>query len=158
MQKATNNSGLNEEEAIQYVSDVGAIGQFLNETAQKVAELLPAMWEDRLFHETTTRETSTALRALRDAVRNLEIIDGYIREKIKAAKKGQTLGLFEAKEAVEAKLQAEEIEDDEVKLTFTSKPFPEGRDSEEVKEWMEQQAMDFDTALENFAYQIRHGG
>jgi len=161
MNKAEN-SGLNEEDQKRYVTDVGDTGSLLQAATAQLVRLIPRMWRGQLQNMDTLQVVATLRGVLVEGTSNVEILEAYLREWIKAAKKGQTLSLTDARTMV-LKARAADIVnavefDDEIKFVFTSAELPEGLGDGDVSMWKARVIAEFESQLTGFLSQVTEGG
>ncbi len=157
-----NKTGMSTEDQKRYVSDVGATGSIIQEASSELLKLLPLMWTGQLRELETLKVVATIRAAMVEGSANVEILEAYLREWIKAGKKGETLSLTDARTMV-LKARAEDIVkaitfDDAIKFSFTgSEEFPEGDTPEEQKRWMLRAYVEFETSIQGFMANVSEG-
>lgn len=159
MDETEDRSGMSDEEQKRYVSDVGDTGSVLQSALTELLKLLPLMWTGQLRGLETLKVVAEIRAALVEGVSNVEILEAYLREWIKAGKKGQTLSLADARTMV-LKARAEDIVkavtfDDDTKFTYTtSDNFPESDTPEEQRRWMLRAYAEFETSILGFVKNV----
>jgi hypothetical protein len=160
MKRRTN---MSDEEQKRYVTDVGDTGSLLHGASSELLKLLPLMWEGKAQATDTLAVVAAIREAMVEGVSNVEILEAYLREWIKAAKKGEALTLTDARTAV-LQERAETVVgalsfDDEIKFTFTSfESFPEGETDEEViRRWKLRVYAEFELDLDGFLQNVAAG-
>jgi hypothetical protein len=158
-EKSDENSGLSEQDQKRYVTDVGDTGSLLQSATTQLVRLLPRMWRGQLRNLDTLQVVAKIREALVQGVSNVEILESYLREWIKAGKKGQELSLVDARTMI-LKAKAEDVVsaikfDDEIRFTFTSPEFPEGEGN--VEQWAQRTRAEFDSQLQGFLANVSSG-
>jgi len=153
---------MTEEDQKRYVSDVGDTGSILQAATHELVKLIPRMWRGQLQNIDTLQVVATLREAMVEGLSNVEVLEAYLREWIKAGKKGQTLSLTDARTMI-LKARAEDIVkavtfDDEIKFAFTnSEQFPEGDTPEEQRRWMVRAYAEFELAIQGFVANVSEG-
>lgn len=152
-------TGMSDEDQKRYVTDVGDTGSILQAASAELLKLLPRMWHGQLQNLDTLKILATLRSAMIEGMSNVEVLEAYLREWIRAGKKGETLSLTGARSMI-LKARAEDVVkaikfDDDIKFVYTtSENFPEGDTEEEQRRWMLRAYAEFETTIQGFMKRV----